>query len=195
MSVLFCRHGETVFNRDQRFQGVTDSPLTEKGREQAKKMSEYLHTQFKPDLFYISPAPRVMETYQICTEGISVFTEKIDLLQETSYGSWDGKLKSELRGTPEWLEREKDRFYFRYPGSYEGHPGESYADLYGRLVPFFEKIQLSRKQLVVISHLGVMICAKKYFNGMVTEEINVYRPSADIVQHINDHGIFHEIQL
>lgn len=47
MKIYFIRHGETVWNTLRIFQGSSNSPLTEKGREQAKKLGERLkNTEF-----------------------------------------------------------------------------------------------------------------------------------------------------
>ena len=37
-SIYFARHGETVWNVENKICGMTDSPLTEKGRQQAREL-------------------------------------------------------------------------------------------------------------------------------------------------------------
>ena len=37
-SIYFARHGETVWNAENKICGMTDSPLTEKGRQQAREL-------------------------------------------------------------------------------------------------------------------------------------------------------------
>ena len=44
--VYFARHGETVWIVENKICGMTDSPLTEKGRAQARELGEKL--RFKP---------------------------------------------------------------------------------------------------------------------------------------------------
>ena len=39
-SIYFARHGETVWNVENKICGMTDSPLTERGRQQARKLGE-----------------------------------------------------------------------------------------------------------------------------------------------------------
>ena len=42
MKLYFVRHGETEWNTQRRFQGRKNSPLTEKGEQQAKNIAEVL---------------------------------------------------------------------------------------------------------------------------------------------------------
>ena len=73
----YVRHGETVFNLENRMQGITDSPLTCKGIEQIAQTTEALRNEFFNSA-YTSPLPRTIEP-----------------LREFSYGSWDGHIKNE----------------------------------------------------------------------------------------------------
>ena len=38
--IYFTRHGETVWNVENKICGMTDSPLTERGRQQARQLGE-----------------------------------------------------------------------------------------------------------------------------------------------------------
>lgn len=67
MKLYFVRHGETVWNTQKIFQGIKNSPLTELGKEQAKKLKEYLK-DVPFTHFYSSPLGRALETINILTE-------------------------------------------------------------------------------------------------------------------------------
>lgn len=172
MSVLFCRHGETVFNLEDKFQGVSDSPLTEKGQRQAELLGKYLASHFLPKLIYISPLPRVRKTVEIVLQqlGAEVPIHVRSDLKEVCYGEWETKSKEELRKLPEWSVRQSDRFHFVHPGSFEGQKGESYADLYQRLKPLFTEVQSVKENIVICSHIGVMRSVMKYYNHLSDEE-------------------------
>ena len=43
-SIYFARHGETVWNVENKICGMTDSPLTEKGRQQARELGQKVKT-------------------------------------------------------------------------------------------------------------------------------------------------------
>ena len=63
MKIYFIRHGETIWNTEKRFQGSSNSPLTELGRNQALKLGKRLkNTNFTN--FYSSPLGRTIETSQ-----------------------------------------------------------------------------------------------------------------------------------
>ena len=44
MILYFVRHGQTVWNKNKIFQGIKDSPLTELGKNQTKKLKEKLNS-------------------------------------------------------------------------------------------------------------------------------------------------------
>ena len=63
---VFLRHGESVGNAEERFQGQSDFPLTETGREQARALADrWLKEGMKFDLVVTSPLSRAKETAEI----------------------------------------------------------------------------------------------------------------------------------
>ena len=64
--LYILRHGETVWNRQGRYQGRKDSPLTEKGRQQAVSQRKLLNAiETLPRKVYVSPLGRTVETAQL----------------------------------------------------------------------------------------------------------------------------------
>ena len=64
MEIYFIRHGETLWNTLKIFQGSSDSPLTELGMSQARKLGEKLKdTEFTA--FYSSPMGRTIATSKL----------------------------------------------------------------------------------------------------------------------------------
>jgi probable phosphoglycerate mutase len=95
--ILLVRHGETDWNRDQRFQGQIDVPLNDQGRVQAEKAAFFLQ-DIAIDAAVSSPMLRPCETAEIILKahaGISLSFD--DRLKEISHGLWEGKLESEIR--------------------------------------------------------------------------------------------------
>ena len=90
----YVRHGETVFNLENRMQGITDSPLTCKGIEQIAQTTEALRNEFFNSA-YTSPLPRAIQTAEIILEPHHMHAKIFEPLREFSYGSWDGHIKNE----------------------------------------------------------------------------------------------------
>ncbi|HNS67990.1 MAG TPA: 2,3-bisphosphoglycerate-dependent phosphoglycerate mutase, partial [Mesotoga infera] len=61
--LVVVRHGESTWNKENRFTGWTDVDLSEKGKEEAKKAGEILKAEgFKFDLAYTSVLKRAIRT-------------------------------------------------------------------------------------------------------------------------------------
>ncbi len=65
--VFLVRHGATVLTVEDRFAGVTDVPLSDEGREQARRLSERLSDENISAVF-ASPLGRTMETAAILAQ-------------------------------------------------------------------------------------------------------------------------------
>jgi broad specificity phosphatase PhoE len=86
------RHGQSVLNVTRTFAGRADTPLTDVGREQAKRAGEKI-IKLNVDLIVSSPLSRALETAQIIAESIG-YTKDIlisELFVEQALGSLEGK--------------------------------------------------------------------------------------------------------
>jgi probable phosphoglycerate mutase len=157
--LIFARHGETAYNAENRLQGLLDTPLNAKGREQARALGRTLHARFRTDIerleaaeaFVASPLVRARETMEIAREamGLSPGRYRLDAaLKELSFGAWEGLTWPEIEARdPKGLRaRERDKWDFAPPG------GESYAMLAGRLRPWLDGLT---QDAFVVSHGGV----------------------------------------
>lgn len=88
VTFYYVRHGETLFNVLNRMQGWCDSPLTEKGIQNARQAKEILK-DVKLDAAYVSTSERCRDTCAIVVEGrnIPVFERKG--LKEVNFGTWE----------------------------------------------------------------------------------------------------------
>lgn len=67
----FVRHGQTVWNVENKICGATDSPLTEHGREQAKETGrKIIEDGIKADEILCSPLSRAADTARIISENL-----------------------------------------------------------------------------------------------------------------------------
>ena len=61
MKLILVRHGETLWNRENRIQGHTDVELSDDGRMQVKKLALSMEKD-KIDAIYSSPLKRAYDT-------------------------------------------------------------------------------------------------------------------------------------
>jgi probable phosphoglycerate mutase len=94
------RHGETEWSAEGRHTGLTDLPLTERGRERAAALGKYLAgTKFAAVL--CSPLRRARETCEIVGFGAQAVVD--DNLREWDYGVYEGKTTQEIQAEiPGW---------------------------------------------------------------------------------------------
>ncbi|MCS7254686.1 MAG: histidine phosphatase family protein [Armatimonadota bacterium] len=88
-TIILVRHGETLWNRQRRFQGQRDVPLSELGRLQAAALQERLKGE-QIDTVYASDLSRASETAQIILQGRSVEINLTLELRERHKGAWEG---------------------------------------------------------------------------------------------------------
>ena len=95
--IFVMRHGETVWNAEGRFQGALNSPLTEKGRAQARQLGTALgaHDLAGFDV-RVSPQGRAFETAAIALAGLVPELHTDMRLREIGVGAWAGKIRSEV---------------------------------------------------------------------------------------------------
>ena len=95
------RHGETEWAISGQHTGTTDIPLTDRGRERAKGIRDYLHHRSFRKVF-VSPLGRARETCAIAGYGDQAIVEPN--LAEWNYGDFEGKTTPEIREQyPDWL--------------------------------------------------------------------------------------------
>ena len=90
----FVRHGQTLFNTDGRIQGVTDSPLTEKGIAQAKCAGKALRNVWFHQA-YVSPSERCIDTSDLILEGRRMQAVVKDDLHEQDFGILEARKDEE----------------------------------------------------------------------------------------------------
>ncbi|MFH0924021.1 MAG: 2,3-diphosphoglycerate-dependent phosphoglycerate mutase [bacterium] len=97
--LVLVRHGESIWNKENRFTGWTDVDLSEKGKEEAKKAGQILKNEgYVFDLAYSSVLKRALRTLWIILDEMDLMwipVHKSWRLNERHYGALQGLNKSE----------------------------------------------------------------------------------------------------
>lgn len=105
LSLLLVRHGETLWNRERRFQGFSDVPLNERGMRQAFALAKCLRAR-RIAAVYASDLVRARSTAEIIAREHEVEVRVDPRLREMNQGALEGKaLEDLLREYPGLLER------------------------------------------------------------------------------------------
>ena len=90
MKLYVVRHGETIWNVERKVQGITDIPLTEKGKKDAEELQELI-SALNIDVVISSPLERARETAKILIDSkLPVNTD--DRIKERDWGMNEGAL-------------------------------------------------------------------------------------------------------
>jgi broad specificity phosphatase PhoE len=86
---ILVRHGETEWNRVERFRGRADIPLNDTGRAQAQKLAARLAGE-KIRAVYSSPLQRAVQTATPVAEALRLKVKPHANLLDVDYGAWEG---------------------------------------------------------------------------------------------------------
>jgi len=108
LRLLLARHGETIWNAQHRYQGQTDVPLNEMGKQQAEALGRRLAGE-QIDVIYASDLGRAWETAQAIAKPHKLDVQPEPRLREMDFGEWEGLTFAEIeRNYPDelsaWLE-------------------------------------------------------------------------------------------
>jgi len=151
--LVLVRHGQSLWNLEDRFTGWVDVPLTQLGRDEARMAGRKLSAT-NLDVAYTSTLTRAQVTLQIMmdTLGLDLPTIKDEALNERHYGDLQGLNKAQ---TAEKFGKEQVHIWRR---SYDVPPpnGESLEMTAARTLPFFQRCILGDiqqgKNVLVVAH-------------------------------------------
>ncbi len=153
-TLLFIRHGETDWNRQQRFQGQIDVPLNGTGRAQAQRLGERLAAQ-PFDLLISSDLQRAQETAAPLARAWGQHLQLVPGLREQGFGEWEGLDVPTIKARhgalwPQWLQHDGD---FALPGG-----GESLREFHARVLVAVQQLvaQHTGRRLALVTHGGVL---------------------------------------
>jgi len=95
--LILVRHGETEWNRVERFRGRADLPLNAAGLAQAEKTARCIRTRWQVMAVYCSPLSRAVLTAQAIAAPFQLAPTPLQDLMDIDYGEWQGKSPEEVR--------------------------------------------------------------------------------------------------
>jgi 2,3-bisphosphoglycerate-dependent phosphoglycerate mutase len=152
-TLVLIRHGQSLWNAENRFTGWVDVPLSDQGREEARRAAGHLEG-LRFDVAYTSMLSRAQETLDIILKAIGQKPPVIrdQALNERHYGDLQGLNKADTAA------RYGEQQVKLWRRSYDVAPpnGESLAMTAQRTLPFFERAiggdLRQGKHVLVVAH-------------------------------------------
>jgi len=198
--LVLIRHGESAWNKENRFTGWTDVDLTDKGREEARDAGKLLKAEgFSFDIAYVSVLRRALNTLWLALDEMDelwIPVEKSWRLNERHYGDLQGLNKAETAAKfgddqvlvwrrsydipPPPLEKSDER----WPGHDPRYKGLSASDLpvteclkdtVARFLPYWHEtvapVVRSGKKVIIAAHGNSLRALVKYLDNVSDEDI------------------------
>jgi alpha-ribazole phosphatase len=151
MRLILVRHGHTIYNEENRYQGQSDIPLNEKGLEQAKLLRKRFKNE-KIEIIFSSDLKRAFQTAEEIVKGRNIKIIKDERLREINYGVFEGLNVEEIKSKyNEILEN-----WWNQPFKTRIPKGEKLKDLEKRVSQFLKEIfnKYKHKNVMIVSHSG-----------------------------------------
>ncbi|EFD81877.1 phosphoglycerate mutase [Fusobacterium sp. HMSC065F01] len=165
MEIYFVRHGQTIWNVEKRFQGLSDSPLTELGITQAKLLGEKLK-DIKFDKFYSTSLKRAYDTANYIKGNRKQKVEIFDDFVEISMGDMEGIKQEDFKKL--YPEQVKNFFFNQLEYNPSSFGGESFLEVRERVIRGLNKfIELNKnyERVLVVSHGATLKTLLHYISG------------------------------
>lgn len=198
--VVMIRHGESAWNKENRFTGWTDVPLSPKGEAEAVSAGKLLKERgFTFDKAYTSVLRRAIETLWLVLDEMDLLwipVEKSWRLNERHYGALQGLNKADTaakygdaqvkiwRRSYATQPPKLDRGDERYPGIDPRYGSlsenelpltECLKDTVARVVPYWEKVIVpdikSGRKLIIAAHGNSLRALVKYLDNISDDDI------------------------
>ncbi|MGM9937449.1 MAG: histidine phosphatase family protein [Candidatus Ornithomonoglobus sp.] len=159
-SIYFTRHGQTVWNVENKICGATDIELTEYGHEQAKECGRIIkESGLHIDEILYSPLIRAAETARHISEITGIPMREEPRLKEQNFGRYE----STPRDGKEFA-HVKTHFIDSYDG------GETMLHLAQRIYNMLDELAEDDKIYLLVAHNGISRVINSYFFDMSNEE-------------------------
>ncbi|NHJ04777.1 MAG: histidine phosphatase family protein [Candidatus Heimdallarchaeota archaeon] len=154
MKIALIRHGESEANKNSIIQGHMDFLLTERGKQQAKEIADYLLKKSMPfQKIYSSDLSRAKETTEIIAEKLKIKDIKFDArLREFNLGIFQGRYNYEMT-------EEEKKFIQSCWADHSIHipNGENHIEMKTRIKSIFDEIVQENNEnsnILIVGHGG-----------------------------------------
>jgi broad specificity phosphatase PhoE len=96
--IILVRHGQTEWNRIERFRGRADVPLNHTGLAQAEMTGRRIAAEWLPAAIYAGPLSRTLQTAEAIGACSNLPVRVEERLVDIDYGEWQGLTPDEVRG-------------------------------------------------------------------------------------------------
>lgn len=181
--LIVVRHGETIWNADRRMQGQQDSPLSERGRAQARALGVRFMTE-PFDHLYSSDLARAYQTAAAIAERTGHEIKVDTRLRERAFGIFEGLTAAEMASRhPE----EYARFRARDP-DYALPGGECTREFFARSMACFNDIgrRHAGERIVVVAHgmlLDALYRAARGLDLIAARDVDLINASLNVFRY------------
>jgi len=153
VKIYLTRHGQTLFNLEERMQGHIDAELNAEGIKQAQALAQRIKND-EIDHIYSSPLKRAFKTAQVINLEHEIPLNADDRLKEMGFGSWEGQ----------FIQSIKDEFkpqahaFWKAPETYIPIDGETFEEVQTRIKSFLKDLVKNHcgETVLIVCH-GMLI--------------------------------------
>lgn len=158
--IYFTRHGQTVWNVENKICGATDSPLTQQGRRQAIELGEKIRLEkLLIDRILCSPLSRAADTARCIADVTGLPLTVEPRLMEQNFGRFEGTPRDGA---------EFSTAKANFVESFEG--GESMLRVAARIYTLLDELRERPETCLLVAHNGIARVVNSYFYDMTNAE-------------------------
>ena len=160
-TLYFVRHGQTIWNVENKICGATDLALTDLGHQQAIETGKkILEEGIQADEILYSPLVRAAETARHISEVTGIPARMEPRLIEQDFGKWESTPRDGAD-----FRKAKEQFLSRFEG------GESMLQVAQRIYNLLDDLKAEKeKTYILVAHNGIARVVQSYFYEMTNEE-------------------------
>lgn len=181
--IYLIRHGQTEWNAQGRWQGITQIPLNETGIQQAHTLAQYFNTQAIPlTAIYSSDLIRASETARIVADAFNLTVHEDERLRELHLGVFQGLTFAEITAQyPEEVEK-MNGHYMSYAAP-EGEPRQLMQD---RAYAAFTDIVRNApgQEIAIFTHGGTIrvLLIRLFDESAVVHKSSIQNTSISVIE-------------